>query len=70
MNEISAINCTDIACAGENMLRLTRRNYYGKAFVPGYAPRCADAATCELLVKITERLAELEDIIEKKGKLT
>ena len=47
------------------MSRLTQRNYYGKPFVPGYAPRCADATTCELLCKVTERLALLEDALEK-----
>lgn len=45
-------------------MRLTQRNYYGKAFVPGYAPKCEDKQTCELLVKVTERLAFLEDMLE------
>ena len=47
--------------------RLTRRNYFGKAFVPGYAPKISDAATCELLCKVTERLAALEDLLERPG---
>lgn len=46
------------------MKRLTQRNYYGKAFVPGYAPRCSDKATCELLCKVTEKLAIFEDLLE------
>ena len=45
-------------------MRMTQRNYYGKAFVPGYAPRCEDKQTRELLVKVTERLAAFEDVFE------
>lgn len=44
-------------------MRITQRNYYGKAFVPGYAPKCDDKQTCELIVKLTERLAALEDML-------
>ena len=44
--------------------RLTQRNYFGKAFVPGYAPRCSDKETCELLCKVTERLAVFEDMLD------
>lgn len=47
--------------------RMTKRNYYGKAYVPGYAPRCEDNATKELLCKVTERLAALEDLLEYPG---
>lgn len=46
-------------------MRLTHRNYTGMVFVPGYAPKCADPPTCELMVKITNRLALYEDIFEK-----
>lgn len=46
-------------------MRMTQRNYYGKAFVPGYAPKCSDKATCEFLMKVTERLATLEDMLEQ-----
>ena len=46
------------------MMRLTQRNYFGKAFVPGYAPRCSDESTCELLCKVTERLAIFEDMLD------
>ena len=47
--------------------RLTQRNYFGKAFVPGYAPKITDKATCELLCKATERLAAFEDLLEYPG---
>ena len=43
------------------MKRMTQRNYYGMPFVPGYAPQCRDPATCELIVKLTERVAFFED---------
>ena len=46
-------------------MRITKRNYRGAAFVPGYTPKCADAETCELLVKVTERLAFFEDVWEE-----
>ena len=45
------------------MERITKRNYLGKPYVPGYAPKCDDPKTCELIVLLTERLAELEDMI-------
>lgn len=67
MTEISDIfsdNCTDTVYAGENKQRLTRRNYYGQPFVPGYAPKCDDPQTCELIVELTNRLADLEDLLE------
>lgn len=46
-------------------MRLTQRHPNSFAYVPGYAPKCADAETCELLVKVTERLAVFEDIWDK-----
>lgn len=46
--------------------RFTARDFKGQAYVPGYAPRCADAQTCELLIRLTERLAEIEDEKEKE----
>lgn len=46
------------------MKRLTKRNFLGMAYVPGYAPRTRDVPTCELIVKLTNRLAELEDLLE------
>ena len=49
------------------MERITKRNYYGKAYVPGYAPKCDDPKTCELIVLLVERLAELEDKIYETG---
>ena len=49
------------------MMRLTTRNYFGQPYVPGYAPRCNDVPTCELIVKMTRRLALLEDIMQKYG---
>ena len=49
------------------MRRITKRNHYGKAFVPGYAPRCDDPKTCELIVKLTNRLAAFEDLLEYPG---
>lgn len=49
------------------MERITKRNYYGKAYVPGYAPKCDDPKTCELIVLLVERLAELEDVIYETG---
>ena len=49
------------------MMRLTQRNYFGQPYVPGYAPRCNDVPTCELIVKMTRRLALLEDVIQKYG---
>lgn len=48
------------------MERLTKRNYYGTPYVPGYAPVCSDPSTCELIMLLVTRLAELEDqIIER-----
>ena len=52
-----------------NMNRLTKRNYYRRAYVPGYAPQCKDNATMELLCKVTERLAVFEDMLERDGVL-
>ncbi len=49
------------------MSRLTKRNYYHRAYVPGYAPQCCDAATRELLCKVTDRLAVFEDMLECIG---
>lgn len=48
-------------------MRLTKRNYYGNAYVPGYAPKCEDDKTRELLCKVTERLAVFEDLLERDG---
>ena len=48
-------------------MRITQRNYYGKAFVPGYAPKCSDKETCELLCKVTDMLAVFEDLLEFPG---
>ena len=45
------------------MNRLTHRNYNGMVYVPGYAPRCDDPKTCELIVLLANRLSELEDMI-------
>ena len=47
------------------MKRMTQRNYYGMPFVPGYAPQCRDPSTCELIVKLTERVAKFEDFFER-----
>ena len=47
--------------------RMTKRNYHGKAYVPGYAPRCIDKETCELLWKVVSRLAVFEDLLEYPG---
>lgn len=47
-------------------MRLTARDAYGRAYVPGYAPRCLDPQTCELLIRLTDRLAEIEDEEEKR----
>ena len=49
------------------MKRLTQRNYGGMVFVPGYAPKCDDPPTCEMIVKVVNRLAELEDSLEYPG---
>ena len=49
------------------MSRLTQRNYNGMVFVPGYAPRCDDPKTCELIVKMANWLAALEDLLEYPG---
>ena len=46
--------------------RLTRRDAFGRAYIPGYAPNCADAQTCRLLVLLTDKLAEIEDTMEEK----
>lgn len=46
--------------------RITARDFKGRAYVPGYAPRCLDPQTCELLIRLTERLAEIEDEKEKE----
>lgn len=48
------------------MERLTKRNYYGTPYVPGYAPVCDDPRTCELIVLLTERLAQLEDLLDER----
>lgn len=45
------------------LTRMTRRNYYGIPYVPGYAPICHDTSTCELITRMCERLALLEDIL-------
>ncbi len=45
------------------MKRLTQRNFNGMPYVPGYAPRCDDPKTCELIVLLTNRLAALEDML-------
>jgi len=47
-------------------MRLTARDNFGRAYVPGYAPRCSDAQTYELLIRLTDRLAEVEDEEEKR----
>ena len=49
------------------MKRLTQRNYGGMDFVPGYAPKCDDPPTCEMIVKVVNRLAVLEDLLELPG---
>lgn len=49
------------------MSRLTKRNFNGMIYVPGYAPRCDDPKTCELIVVLVNRLAALEDLFEKYG---
>ena len=49
------------------MARLTQRNFNGMAYVPGYAPRCDDPKTCELIVLLTNCLAALEDLLEYPG---
>lgn len=49
------------------MKRLTQRNSNGMVFVPGYAPHCNDPKTCELIVKLAECLAALEDLLEYPG---
>lgn len=49
------------------MKRLTQRNYGGMVFIPGYAPKCDDPHTCEMIVKVVNRLAELEDLLEYPG---
>lgn len=49
------------------MERLTLRDYFGNAYVPGYAPVCSDKKTCELVTLLVERVALLEDMLEGKG---
>ena len=49
------------------MSRLTQRNFNGITYVPGYAPRCDDPKTCELIVKLTNQLAAFEDLLEYPG---
>ena len=49
------------------MKRLTQKNYGGMVFVPGYAPKCDDPPTCEMIVKVVNRLAALEDLLEYPG---
>ena len=49
------------------MKRLTQKNYGGMVFVPGYAPKCDDPPTCEMIVKVVNRLAILEDLLELPG---
>lgn len=49
------------------MKRLTQRNYGGMVFIPGYAPKCDDPSTCEMIVKVVNRLAEIEDLLEHPG---
>ena len=46
--------------------RITARDFKGQAYVPGYAPMCSDAQTYELLIRLTDRLAEVEDEEEKR----
>ena len=46
-------------------MRLTKRNYYGVPYVPGYAPKCRDSPTCELIMKLAKRLALFEDMSDK-----
>ena len=36
-------------------------------YVPGYAPKCRDPATCEMIVKVVNALAALEDLLEYPG---
>lgn len=49
------------------MKRLTQRNYGGMVFVPGYAPKCDDPPTCEMIVRVVNQLAALEDLLECPG---
>ena len=46
-------------------MRLTARNLVGMAYVPGYVPKSDDSATCELIARVTNRLAAIEDTLEK-----
>lgn len=46
-------------------MRLTARNLVGMAYVPGYVPKSDDSATCELIARVTNRLAAIEDVLEK-----
>lgn len=48
-------------------MRLTKRNFLGNYYVPGYAPFCDDPKTCELIVILTNRLADMEDLLEQPG---
>lgn len=41
--------------------RVTARDYFGHAYIPGFAPHCGDEETAKLIVFLTDRLAELED---------
>lgn len=49
------------------MSRLTQRNRNGIVYVPGYAPRCDDPKTCELIVVLVNHLAAYEDLLEYPG---
>jgi len=48
-------------------MRLTARASNGMVYIPGYAPKCDDPATCEMIVKAVNRLAALEDLLEYPG---
>jgi len=48
-------------------MRLTARNCNGMVYIPGYAPKCDDPATCEMIVKAVTWLAALEDLLEYPG---
>lgn len=47
--------------------RITARDAYGRAYVPGYAPQCGDEQTCQLIILLTDKLAEIEDQMEKNN---
>lgn len=48
-------------------MRTTARNHNGMVYIPGYAPKCNDPATCEMIVKAVKMLAALEDLLEYPG---